>query len=117
MNAHLVKLSNGVSGLAIARCKLCLHRLLAHSVDLSENVLSNISQALPVLADKPVRKCAIMSADSFAKAAVPNLVPSSCNVASPQDLTSSPTSAESSGGWTVEMSAFEDGIFPGSQPP
>ncbi len=51
----------------------------------SENVLSSSSQALPVLACIPVRKCATMSADSFAEATLPNLAPSSCNVAGPQD--------------------------------
>ncbi len=51
----------------------------------SENVLSSSLQVLPVLACKPVRKCATMPADSFAEAALPNLVPLSCNVAGPQD--------------------------------
>ncbi len=51
----------------------------------SENVLSSSSQVLPVLACKPVRKCATMPADSFAEAALPNLAPSSSNVAGPQD--------------------------------
>ncbi len=51
----------------------------------SANVLPSSSQVLPALASKPVRKCATMSADSFAEAALSNLAPSSCNVATPQD--------------------------------
>ncbi|KJA20741.1 hypothetical protein HYPSUDRAFT_55896 [Hypholoma sublateritium FD-334 SS-4] len=123
----------------------------------SENIISSSSsQTLPVLAGKPVRKCATILADGFAEIASSYSVPLSHNPASSQDqimsetentmsmpplsaafrapssqfteqgtstpspdtpaLTYSPSSTDSSGDRTIQMSTFEDGMFPGSQP-
>ncbi len=175
MNVRLVKLWNGVSGLARARCRLCLHRLLVHSVDLSQktssqvalrrflcwlaSLLGSVPRCPPIALLRPLCQtwrlrramspgpqdqimlelenalvsfyCQTVSCD--VNALLPLLsryrlclrlpvsnYPSSLN-RSPQHLTPaltySPTSTDSLGDRTIQMSAFEDGMFSGSQPP